>query len=260
MPILLLFAYPGGKLQLVLMLAMFNGVTISASAHRTVDTRDSKAWQGAPSMMSAGPSKDSSQDEYADLKLSSSLRQLAHSTGLSANTIFHLCWDFNFLLLMVLIFCKGGPLVKEALQTRSRSIRRAMDEAQRLAEDAAKRLAEVEKRWAKLDSEIAAMQALAESEMNYEVQALSVRTAQDIRRIMEYSQSEIDRAGLRARHELKAFAAGLAVSLARESIQINKMTDKQLLKGFIEGLGHQQLAQMTAQPPAQGNRELIASM
>src|SRR5262249_53916117 len=69
------------------------------------------------------------------------------------------------------------------------------------------------------------MQALAESEMNYEEQALSVRTAEDIRRIMEYSQSEIDRAGRRARHELKAFAAGLAVSLARESIQINKMSN-----------------------------------
>jgi F0F1-type ATP synthase membrane subunit b/b' len=77
---------------------------------------------------------------------------------------------------------------------------------------------------------------------------------------MEYSQSEIDRAAQRARHELKAFATDLSVSLARESIRINKRTDEELVKGFIEGLGHQEVAQTTAQTPAQGNRELVARM
>jgi len=54
-----------------------------------------------------------------------------------------------------------------------------------------------------------------------EEQILTARTTEDIRRMMENSQFEIDRAAQRARHELKAFAGGLAVSLARESIQIN---------------------------------------
>jgi len=253
-----LFAHAGAKLQLVLLLVMFHGIAISASAQRTGDTRDSKVRPVALATVSPNSSKDSPEDEYADLKLSYPVRRLAHSVGLSPNTIFHLCWDFNFLLMMVLIFWKGGPLLKEALQTRSRSIRRAIDAAQRLAEDAAKRLAEVEKRWAKLDSEIAAMQALAEVEMGYEEQVLSAKMADDIRRIMEYSQSEIDRAAQRARHELKAFAADLAVSLARESIHLDKRTDEKLVKGFMEGLGNQQSAQTTGQGPAQSNRELVA--
>src|SRR5215467_9407965 len=252
-----LFVHAGAKLQLVLLLVMFHGIAISASAQRTGDTRDSKVRPVALATVSPNSSKDSPEDEYADLKLSYPVRRLAHSVGLSPNTIFHLCWDFNFLLMMVLIF-KGGPLLKEALQTRSRSIRRAIDAAQRLAEDAAKRLAEVEKRWAKLDSEIAAMQALAEVEMGYEEQVLSAKMADDIRRIMEYSQSEIDRAAQRARHELKAFAADLAVSLARESIHLDKRTDEKLVKGFMEGLGNQQSAQTTGQGPAQSNRELVA--
>ena len=257
----LLFAHAGAKLQLVLMLLMFNGITIPATAQKTVDTRDSNVRRLAHTTMSRSSSKDSSQDEYADLKLSYPVRQLAHSSGLSPNTIFHLCWDFNFLLMMVLIFWKGGPLLKEALQTRSRSIRRAIDAAQRLAEDAAKRLAEVEKRWANLDSEITAMQALAEVEMSYEEQVLSARMAEDIRRIMEYSQSEIDRAGRRARQELKAFAADLAVSLARESIHIDKRTDQDLVKGFIEGLqpSHEH-AQTTAQPPMPSDRNPVATI
>jgi F-type H+-transporting ATPase subunit b len=255
----LLFAHVSVKLHLILTLVMFNGITVSASEQRTVDTRDSEVRRFEHATMSPSSARDSSQDEYADLKLSYPVRQLARSTGLTPNTIFHLCWDLNFLLMMALIFWKAGPLLKEALQTRSRLIRRSIDEAQRLAEDAAKRLAEVEKRWAKLDSEIAALQALAEVEMNHEEQVLRVRTDEDIRRIMEYSQSDIDRAAQRARHELKAFAAGLALSLAREAMQINKRTDEELVKGFTEGLGHQEFAQTTAQPPAQGNRELVAT-
>ena len=145
-----------------------------------------------------------------------------------------------------LIVWKGGPLLTDALQARSRSIRRAIEEAQRLAEDAAKRLAEVEKRWAQLDSEIAAIQERAESQMNSEEEILRARTAEDICRMMEYSQSEIDRAAQRARDELKASATGLAVSLASESIRINKRTDEELVKGFIDGLGHQEFAQTTA--------------
>jgi F0F1-type ATP synthase membrane subunit b/b' len=125
-----------------------------------------------------------------------------------------LCWNFNFFLMLGLIVWKGGPLLTDALQARSRSIRRAIEEAQRLAEDGAKRLAEVEKRWAQLDSEIAAIQERAETQMSSEEQILRARTVGDICRIMEYSQSEIDRAAQRARHELKAFAADLSVSLA----------------------------------------------
>jgi F-type H+-transporting ATPase subunit b len=254
----LLFAHAGAKLQLLLLLLMFHGIAIAASVQRTGDTRDCVVGRVALATMSPSSSTDSSEDEYADLKLSHPLRRLAYSVGLSPNTTFHLCWDFNFLLMMVLIFWKGGPLLKEALQMRSRSIRRAIDAAQRLAEDAAKRLADVEKRWAKLDSEIAAIQALAEVERSYEEQVLNAKMAEDIRRIMEYSQSEIDRAGQRARCELRAFAADLAVSLARESIHVDKRTDEELVTGFADGLGDQQAAQATGQAPALSSRELVA--
>jgi F-type H+-transporting ATPase subunit b len=259
-PISLVFDHAGAKLQLVLILVMFNGIAVSASAQRAIDTRNSELRPVAHATMSPSSLGDSSQSETADFKLSYSARQLARLAGLPPNTIFHLCWNFNFFLMLGLIVWKSGPLLTDALQARSRSIRRAIEEAQRLAEDAAKRLAEIEKRWAQLDSEIAAIRERAETQMNSEEQILRARTAEDMCRIMEYSQSEIDRAAQRASHELKAFAADLAVSLARESIRINKRTDEELVKGFIEGLGHQESAQTTAQPPAQGNRELVARM
>jgi len=131
-----------------------------------------------------------------------------------------------------------------------------MDAAQRLAEDAAKRLAEVEDRLAKLDSEIAAIGARAETGMHHEEQLLNARTAEEIHRIMENSQSEIDRAAQRARSELKAFVGGLAVSLARKSIQIDKRTDQELVKGFVSRFQQSnEFAPTTMQPSVQSDRE-----
>jgi len=241
------------------MLVIFIGIAISSSAQRAVDAPDAQL-RSAHIAMSPSSSEDSSQGEYADLKLSNSVRQLAHWTGLPPKTIFHLCWDFNFFLMLALILWKGGPLLSEALQARSRSIRRAMEDAQRLAADATKRLAQVEKRWAELDSEIEAILARAETEMHYEEQILNARASEDVRRIMENSQSEIDRAALRARSELKAFVGGLAVSLAHKSIQIEKRTDQDLVKGFIEGLqpNHEHVP-TTAQPPMQSVRDSVTT-
>jgi F0F1-type ATP synthase membrane subunit b/b' len=145
---------------------------------------------------------------------------------------------------------KAGPLLTAAVEARSRSIRRAIDEAQHLCEDTRRRLAEVERRWAQLDSEIAALQDHAEAQMKNEERVWTTKTAEDIRRIMEYSKFEIDRAAQRARHELKAFAADLAVSLARQSIRIEERTDQELVKDFIEGLKHCEIAQTISQPPA----------
>jgi F0F1-type ATP synthase membrane subunit b/b' len=242
------------------MLVIFNGIAISSSAQRAVDAPDAQL-RSAHVAMSPSSSEDSSQGEYADLKLSNSVRQLAHWTGLPPKTTFHLCWDLNFFLMLALIFWKGAPLLAEALRARSRSIRRAIEDAQRLAADAAKRLAQIEKRWAQLDSEIEAIRARAETETHYEEQLLNARTAEETRRIIENSQSEIDRAAQRARSELKAFMGGLAVSRARKSIQIDKRTDQDLVKGFIEGLqpSHEH-APTTAQPPMQSVGDSVATI
>ena len=224
----LLLANAGTKFQLVLVLAMFNVITISANAQTAADRRDSRGRPAAHVTVSlSSPERPGrpSQDEYADLKLSYSVRQLARMTGFSPEMVFHLCWDFNFFLMVALIVWKARPLLTAAFEARSKSIRQAIDEAQHLGEEARKRLGEVEKRWAKLDSEIAAIQVRAEAQMKYEEGLLSARTAEDIRRIMEYSKVEIERAALRVRHELKVFGADLAVTLARESIPIDERTD-----------------------------------
>jgi len=85
--------------------------------------------------------------------------------------------------------------------------------------------------------------------MNQE-QILGTRTTSDIRRIMEYAKFEIDRAAQRARDDLKASTAGLAVSLARQSIRIDERSDQELVRGFIEGLSHYETGSASSQPSA----------
>lgn len=150
-------------------------------------------------------------------------------------------------MILAFIYCKGGPLLTAALQARSRSIRRAIEEAQQLSGDAKKRLAEVEKRWAKLDSEIAGLHARAEAEMKYEEEILMAGTTEAIRRTLEYSKLQIDQSALRGRRELRVFAADLAVFFARQSIRIDESLDQKLVGSLVEKLGlNEEIAQATS--------------
>jgi F0F1-type ATP synthase membrane subunit b/b' len=124
------------------------------------------------------------------------------------------------------------------LQARSRLIQRTIEEAEQFAHEARNRLTEIESRWAHLDSKIASIQAVANAELENEKRTLQAKTAEGARRILEYSRQEIGVAEQRAPHELKVFAADLAVSIARQSIRIDEKTDQGLIRSFVAELGH----------------------
>lgn len=189
---------------------------------------------------------DPGDDGYKEFTHSQSVRLLAGWIGLSSDATFHLCSALNFLVMVAFIYWKGYPRLTAVLRERSSLIRRAIEEAQHLSEEARQRLEEIENRWAQLDSQIAAIQAVAEAGMKNEKQALLAAAAEDARRILEYSQREIGVAAQRTRHELKAFAADLAVSIARRSIRIDERTDRDLIRAFVKELGHgDEIAQTT---------------
>jgi F-type H+-transporting ATPase subunit b len=177
-------------------------------------------------------------DMYKELTDSYSVRRLAHWAGLSSIATFHLCSAFNFLLLVALIYWKGYPRLTAALRARSNLIRRTIEEAQHLSEEARQRLAEIESRWARLDSEIASIRAVAEAGMKNEELHWRAATEAANRRILESAEREIEAAAQRAQHELRAFAADLAVSVARQAMHIDERADQRLIRAFVEELGH----------------------
>ncbi len=117
-------------------------------------------------------------------------------------------------------------------------IKRTIEESQRLGHEARSKLTEIEKRWAQLDHEIAAIQASAEAQMKHEEQLMLGETAADVHRILENSEREIGAAVRQARNQLKAFVANLAVSLAQQSMLIDEKTDQDLIGAFVADLKH----------------------
>jgi F-type H+-transporting ATPase subunit b len=192
------------------------------------------------------------QGEYDDLKLSASVRRLAHLLGLSSQMTFYLCCDFNFFLMLALVYWKGWPRLEAAFEARSSLIKRGIEEAEQFGVEARKRLGEIERRWARLDSEIASIQRVSDAALKHEEQALQAKTAEDTHRIIRYAEDEINWAAQRARRELKALAADLAVSIARQSIQVDVKTDQVLVRTFVNGLEQRgELPEITTEASAQ---------
>jgi F-type H+-transporting ATPase subunit b len=230
----------------------------SALIRRELNDRKNPKQSSTPLVSEATASKstqiDSGDEVYREFTRSQSVRRLAAWIGLSSDATFHLCSALNFFLMLALIYWKGCARLAAVLRERSSLIKRTIEEAQLLSEEAQRRLAEIESRWAQLDSEIAAIQAAAEAGMENEEQALLAATAEDTRRILEYSEHEIVLAAQRARRELKAFAADLAVSIARQSIRIDEKTDQDLIRAFVNELKYRdEIAETTLETSTQEN-------
>jgi F0F1-type ATP synthase membrane subunit b/b' len=222
-------------LPLILLGVLGNSMLSSAQQKRSTDLQHSSA--GLVSAVSPRPAADVCNDQYAELKCSASVRRLSHWLGVSLEATSHVCLYFNFFLLIALISWKAKPILTAMAQERSMSIKRAIEDARQLGDEARGKLAEIEERWAQLDHEIAAIQARAEAQMKQEEQLMLGETAADVHRILENSEREIGAAVRHARNELRAFAANLAVPIAQQSMRIDEKTDQNLIAAFVRELG-----------------------
>jgi len=121
---------------------------------------------------------------------------------------------------------------------RSQSILKDMSDSEKIRQDAEARAAEVDRRLAGLEAEIAALRADSQRESQAETQRLASHTAAEIAKIRANSQQEIGAAGKAARADLKRYAAQLAIGLAEQKIR-GRMTpavQDGLVRGFVRDL------------------------
>jgi len=121
---------------------------------------------------------------------------------------------------------------------RSQQIRKDMHEAQEARRQSEARAAEVDRRLASLESEIAALRAESKNEAQVESERLTRHTAAEMAKIQSRAEQEIASAGKAARMELKRYTAHLAVSLAEQRLQarITPETQDALVRGFVRDL------------------------
>jgi F-type H+-transporting ATPase subunit b len=185
----------------------------------------------------AGQSKPSAgEDSEAQFKHSGAVRYIARKTGMSLDHAFWLGMLINFAIVAGIIAWLAKQHLPELFRQRTFSIQKAMEEARRASDDARRRLAEVESRLARLDAEIAGMQASAETEAAAEEARIKAAAEQDARTIVASAEQEIAAALKSARRELTAYAADLAVSLAKKQIHVDDPADQALVRGFAQRL------------------------
>jgi F-type H+-transporting ATPase subunit b len=181
------------------------------------------------------------EDDNDKLKHSSSVLKLAKYTGLNIEHTYWLSIFLNFVGIGLLVnaFYKWGiptliPAPGPYMRQRSVRIRQAMEDARQASEDARRRMSDIESRLSRLDAEVAEMRASAEKDAVAEEERIKAAAAEDARKIIASAELEIAAAAKSARRELTAYAADLAVALARKQIQVDAATDQALVRSFAQ--------------------------
>jgi len=121
---------------------------------------------------------------------------------------------------------------------RSKKIREEIVQGEEARQEAERRAAEVDRRLANLESDIAGLRAESEREAERELERMRERTAAEMAKIQAHAEQEIASAGKTARAELKRYAAELAIGLAERKIRsrMNAETQDGLVAGFVHEL------------------------
>jgi len=175
-------------------------------------------------------------DDTAQFKQSASVRMLAKLTGGNLPHAYWLAVLLNFVVIAGVLLWAGRKYLPGMFRDRTASIQRAMEEARRASEDANRRLGEIESRLSKLGNEIAAMKAAGEADLATEEARIKAAAEEDGRKIVESAEQEIAAAAKTARRDLTAYAADLAITLAKKQIHVDAGTDASLVRSFSDRL------------------------
>jgi F0F1-type ATP synthase membrane subunit b/b' len=148
-------------------------------------------------------------------------------------------WEWaNFVLLASGLGYLMAKLLPPVFASRSQAIVQDMTESEKIRRDADARAAEVERRLAGLEAEIAALRVDSQKESKVETERLASHTAAEIAKIRTQSEREIATAAKAARADLQRYAAGLAVNLAEQKIRarMNPTTQDNLVRSFVREL------------------------
>jgi len=193
--------------------------------------------QNSPGAQPAERSRETAgEDDQAQFKHSPSVQLVAKLTGLSLEHAYWLSVVLNFAVIALAIIWLSKKNLPGMFRNRTAYIRKAMEEAHKAGEEANRRLAGIEARLSRLDVEIGGMRAAAEKEAAAEEQRIKAAAEEDARKIVESAEQEIATAAKAARRELTAYAADLAVSLAKKQIRVDAATDQALVRNFAQQL------------------------
>ena len=193
----------------------------------------------SPGQELAKESREAAGEEgSAQFKHSAPVRWISRLTGLNLEQSYLLGMGINFAIVAGVVIWISRKYLPAFFRNRTAMIQKAMEEARQASADANRRLAEIENRLSKLDVEIAEMRTAAEKEAAAEEEKIRAAADEDARKIVESVGQEISVAVRTARRELTAYAADLAVALAKKQIHVDASTDQILVHHFASQLSN----------------------
>lgn len=211
----------------------------ASAADRTYSSPGVRVPQNStPDTVAKDGGEASDSDGTAQLKNSPSVKWLAHLLRVRTTTAYQLCIALNFAAMVTVIVWFLGPRLPVWLRNRAQAIRQSLDDAGKASIEAQQRLAAIEARMLKLESEITAMQTVADQESMAEEERFRASAEDDKRKIAAIAEQQILAAVTRAKRDFKLYAAELMVTLAATRIKVDAATEEEILHSFIYELGN----------------------
>ncbi|HEX8799355.1 MAG TPA: ATP synthase F0 subunit B [Terriglobales bacterium] len=176
-------------------------------------------------------------EEYSEFKYSNMVARLGRAIGIDAHGMYWVSLVINFAILALFFWMLLRSRLPQMFRDRTTAIQKALKEAHDASADASRRLADIETRLSKLDAEVADIRATAEREAAAEEERIRASAEEDKHKVVEAAESEIAAIARSARHDLKGFAASLAVDIAAHKIKVDDNTDQALVRQFVDHLG-----------------------
>jgi F0F1-type ATP synthase membrane subunit b/b' len=152
-------------------------------------------------------------------------------------------WKFVNLALFIAagiyLHRRFGRPVSEALRARGEGIKLELQSAREEKDQALAKLAEVEAKIQRMDSEVSSIREQAKVEAEAERERIKTATESEMTKLKQQAQREIESAAKAAVQELRQFAAQQSVALAEQSIRRDLRTedDQRIISLNVEQLG-----------------------
>jgi F-type H+-transporting ATPase subunit b len=179
------------------------------------------------------PEGENQIDQY---RHSGAVQGIARTLHISTETAAEIFEDINSGLVLGTILFLLFKIVPKMFRNRSAKLQQDLVGARIATEEANRRLAEVEARLQRLDSEIDAIRRQVEQEAVEDEKRVRAAMESERERIVASAEQEIAAVQAAAQRDLKKFAADLAIDHAMRKVQLSADTDRALVREFGRNL------------------------
>lgn len=225
-------------LFLVSLLVLLPGVTTPQLHAQTQAPSASTPSQAAARSVGKDEHMDAPEGEnqIEQYRHSAVVQGIARTLHVSTETAAQIFEDINSGILLGTILIVLLRIVPKMLRNRSEKLHQDLVGARIATDEANRRLAEVEVRLQRLDSEIDAIRQQVEREALQDEKRIHAAMESERERIVTSAEQEIAAAQAAAQRDLKKFAADLAIDHAMRKMQLSADTDRALIREFGKSL------------------------